>query len=100
VRADGSAPPAVVPLRLRVAPRVARSGRRTRYRLTVDAKRSGKWRVVPGARVRLAGIRARTNSKGVATISARIRRAGTHKANATAAAARPARTSVRVLRSR
>ena len=98
VRADGSAPPAVVPLRLRISPRVARSGRLTRYRLTVHAKRSGRWRVVPSARVRLAGVRARTNSKGVATIRARIRRAGVHPANATAAAARPARASIRVLR--
>ncbi|HEX8648285.1 MAG TPA: GH92 family glycosyl hydrolase [Thermoleophilaceae bacterium] len=100
VRADGSAPAARVPLRLRVTPRVTRSGKLTRYRLTVHAKRSGRWRVVAGARVRLAGIRARTDSKGVATIRARIRRAGAHPANATAAAARPARASIRVKPSR
>ncbi|HEX8745443.1 MAG TPA: GH92 family glycosyl hydrolase [Thermoleophilaceae bacterium] len=97
VRADGSAPPALVPLRLRVSPRVARSGVRTDYRLTVHAKRGGKWRVVPGARVRLAGIRARTNRKGVAIVRTRIWRVKVHAANATAAAARPARASIRVV---
>jgi predicted alpha-1,2-mannosidase len=96
VRADGTAAPAVVPLRLRISPRVTRSSRRTSYRLTVHAKRGGRWVVVKGARVRLAGIRALTSSKGVATIRASIRRAGVHPANATAAAARPARASVRV----
>jgi predicted alpha-1,2-mannosidase len=97
VRADGTAPPALVPLRLRVSPRVARSGRRTVYRLTVHAKRGSRWVPVRGARVRLGGMRARTGRNGVATIRRRILRAGVHRANATAAAARPARASVRVM---
>ena len=96
VGADGKATSALVPLRLRISPRAARSGALTRYRLTVHAKRSGKWVVVRGARVRLAGIRAVTSKRGVATIRARIRRPGVHAANATAVAARPARASVRV----
>jgi hypothetical protein len=100
VRADGTAPPDLAPLRLRVSPRSARSGARTLYRLTVHAKRNGKWVRVRGARVRLAGVRARTSSKGVARIRARIRRVGVHRANATAAAARPALSSIRVVTSR
>jgi hypothetical protein len=97
VRADGTAPPSLVPLRLRVSPRVARSGRRTTYRLVVHAKRRGKWVPAKAARVRLAGIRAVANSKGVATIRRRIMRPGVLPANATAAAARPARASIRVV---
>jgi predicted alpha-1,2-mannosidase len=98
VRPDGTAPPDLAPLRLKVSPRRVRSGARTTFKLTVHAKRSGRWVRVRGARVRLAGVRARTDAKGVARIRARIRRAGVHPANATAAAARPARASVRVLR--
>ncbi|HEX8054494.1 MAG TPA: GH92 family glycosyl hydrolase, partial [Thermoleophilaceae bacterium] len=90
VLADGSAPPSLVPLRLRVSPRTVRTSRRTLYRLTVHAKRHGRWVPVRGARVRLAGVRARTSGKGVAKIRATIRHHGTHRANATAAAARPA----------
>jgi predicted alpha-1,2-mannosidase len=100
VRADGTAPPHLVRLRLRVAPGVVLSGRRTVYRLTVHAKRNGRWVPVRGARVRLAGVRARTSSRGVAKIRAGIRRDGVHRANATAAAARPAFASVRVRRGR
>jgi hypothetical protein len=96
VRADGNAAPALVELRLRVTPRAARSGRSTLYRLVVQARRNGRWVPVTGARVRLAGIRARTDRAGVARIRARISRRGLHRANATAAAARPARTLVRV----
>jgi hypothetical protein len=97
VRAGGEAPPALAKLRLRVSPRVVRSGRSTVYRLVVHARRNGRWVPVSGARVRLAGIRARTNRSGVARIRARVGRPGLHRANATAAAARPARASVRVL---
>jgi predicted alpha-1,2-mannosidase len=97
---DGKAPPALVPLRLRVSPRLSRAGVRTTYRLTVHAKRDGRWVPVRGARVRLAGIRAVTAANGVATIRARIRRAGPLRANATAAAARPALSTVRVMAAR
>jgi predicted alpha-1,2-mannosidase len=100
VRADGTAPPAVVPLRLRVSPRAAVSGRRTLFRATVHAKRNGRWVTVRGARVRVFGVRARTNSKGVARVRAAARRVGLHRANATAAAARPAYGNVRVKRRR
>jgi len=97
VRSDGTAPPALAPLRLRVSPRVARAGSSRVYRLTVHARRSGRWVPARGARVRFAGVRARASASGVATIRARIRRPGLHRANATAAAARPARASMRVL---
>jgi predicted alpha-1,2-mannosidase len=99
LRSDGSAPPSLVPLRLRVTPRVATSTARTLYRLTVHAKRNGRWVPVRGARVRLFGVRARTSGRGVAKIRAAVRRVGVHRANATAVAARPAFASVRVARS-
>jgi predicted alpha-1,2-mannosidase len=94
---DGRARPALAPLRLRVSPGTARSGARRLYRLTVHARRNGRWVAARNAMVRFAGVRARTSTRGVATIRARIRRAGLHRANATAAAARPATASVRVL---
>ena len=96
VRADGSAPPSLVRLRLRVSPRAARSATPTLYRLTVHGKRNGRWVPVRGARVRLFGVRARTSARGVAKLRASARRVGVHRANATAAGARPAFGSVRV----
>ncbi len=96
LRADGTAPPSLVPLRLRVSPRAGRSSARTLYRLTVHAKRNGRWVPVRGARVRLFGVRARTSGRGVAKLRASVRRVGVHRANATAVGARPAYSSVRV----
>jgi hypothetical protein len=69
-------------LRLSVAPRTARSGRRTAFRFRV---RDAAGRPVSGALVRFAGRRARAAGSGRATIVARVRRRGRRTARATKA---------------
>ena len=63
--------PADPKLRLRVRPRRAQAGRRTRLRFRVTSAK----RPVKGAVVRFKGRRKRTNAKGVARMKVRVRKA-------------------------
>ena len=66
-------------LRVRVAPRRARAGRRTRFRFRVTAR----GRPVRGARVRFAGATRRTGRRGRAVIVRRPARPGLRRARRT-----------------
>ena len=85
-----SPPPA---LRVRVRPRRVRTGvRRVRVRVTA------RGRAVRGARVRLAGARARTGRRGRAVVRKRFMRPGRRRAVATKRGFRAGRATVRVVR--
>jgi hypothetical protein len=87
-----SSPPAArgrAALRLAVTPRRVAAGRRVR--LTVRATAGG--RPVRGALVRVAGRRARTDARGRARVTVRLRR-GRHGVSATTRTGRRARTVV------
>jgi hypothetical protein len=61
---------------LAVRPRRALAGHRVRYRFRVSGRRAGgRRRLVRGATVRFAGRRVRTNRRGRAVITVRLRRA-------------------------
>lgn len=87
----GRAQPAI---RLTVRPEHGRTSRRFRLRLRATAA----GRPVAGAAIRLAGRRTRTDSRGRATLTVRLRRPGRHTAIATADGLRPGRASIRVKR--
>ena len=82
-------------MRMRVRPRRAVAGRRTRFRFRVTSA----GRPVARARIRFAGKRARTNRVGRARIVKRIRKPGRYRARATRSGMRRATTRVRVRRS-
>ena len=85
-------------LRLRVKPRRATAGRRTRFRFRAFV-RAGKRRVyIRGVRVRFAGKRVRTRRGGRATIRAKFERPGRRRARASKRGLRRARATVRVVR--
>ena len=77
---------------LRAAPRRVRAGRRTRFAFTA---RTGTGARMSGATVRFAGRRVVTDSRGVARITARLRRPGIYRARATAPRYQPGSASVR-----
>jgi sugar lactone lactonase YvrE len=84
-------PRALLPrIRLKVRPRRARVGVRTRFRFRATAGR----RPVRRATIRFAGRRARTNPRGLARITVRLRRARRYRATATKRGLR--RGSVRI----
>jgi DNA-binding beta-propeller fold protein YncE len=58
-------------LRVTVRPKRVRAGRPVRLRVRVTAKRGGRRVAVRGARVRLAGVSARTGRRGRATLRKR-----------------------------
>jgi hypothetical protein len=58
-------------LRVTVRPRRVRAGRPVRLRVRVTARRSGRRVAVRGARVRVAGVTARTGRRGRATLRKR-----------------------------
>jgi endoglycosylceramidase len=101
---DCTAPPSVAAaltkLRVSVSPKTVRAGRRVRLRFTVKAGRGKLARPVKGATVTLAGSRAKTNSRGRATIRRRFARAGKRTATVRAAGFARTRVSVRVRRAR
>ena len=73
-RARAARRPAVY---LKVSPRRVRSGQRVRYRFRVVGRRpGGKRRRVRRATVRFAGKRVRTNRRGRAAMTVRLRRIG------------------------
>jgi hypothetical protein len=67
-------------IRLRVAPRSVRAGRRARLRFRVTTKDGGRQRAVRRALVRVGGRRARTNRRGQAGLTVRFRRGGSRAA--------------------
>ena len=85
-------------LRVRVTPRRIRAQRRVRLRVRVVTWAGRRARPVAGARVAVAGRRARTNRRGIARLSVRIRRTGRVRVRATAAGRRPGRAVLRVRR--
>lgn len=82
------------PIKLAVAPRHLRVGRRVRIRVSATA---GGREPLAGALVTLFGRRVRTDSQGRATVTATPRRAALVKARATKPPLVPGRKSVRVL---
>jgi hypothetical protein len=93
---DGSTGRTTTPrprLRVRVTPRRARAGRRTRFTFRVT---TSDGRPAVGALVRFAGRRARTGRRGIARITTTLRFRGTRTVSATLAGAAPVRKSIRV----
>ena len=89
--------PARPKLRLRVRPRRTRTGRVTRFRLRVTATRQGAVRPVARARIRLAGVRAVTGSRGRARVAKLYARPGRRRVIARKAGFRSAVVRVRVI---
>jgi hypothetical protein len=87
-------------IRLRVAPRSVRAGRRARLRFRVTTKDGGRQRAVRRALVRVGGRRARTNRRGQAGLTVRFRRAGRLRAVASRKGLFSGYAAVRVLRRR
>jgi sugar lactone lactonase YvrE len=83
------------PLRLRIRPKSARVGVRTRFRVRTTATVAGKVVPVAGALVRLAGHRRRTGARGRTSIVATLRRTGRVRARATRRGFRPAKAWIR-----
>jgi dienelactone hydrolase len=81
-------------MRLRVRPGQSVAGRRTRFRF----RATSAGRPVPGATIRFAGKRARTNRRGRARIVERIRKPGRYRAVARRSGMRRASARVRVVR--
>ena len=81
--------------RLIVRPRRVRSGRRVRFGFRARPVRGPCAR---GATVRLAGRRARTNGRGRAAITVRLRRRGLRAATLSKRGCARGRTSIRVMR--
>ena len=92
-RRGGAAKPR---LRLRVAPRRVRAGRRTRIRFRVTSR----GRPVRGAKVRFAGRTKRTGRRGRAVMVRRFTRPGLRRAVARKRGKRTASVRVRVVRRR
>ncbi len=89
----------LIRLHLAVRPRRIRAGRRVRLRVVVRARLRGKLRAVPGATVKAAGRRKRTDRRGQATMRVQFR-PGRRRVVARAKGYLPARAVVRVRRSR
>jgi hypothetical protein len=81
--------PATPALALRVRPRAAERGKRTRFRLTVVPR-------MRGAVVRFAGARRTTGRRGRAKVVRRFERRGPRRATARLEGWRPARVKVKV----
>ena len=69
-------------LRLKVKPRRAIAGKRTRFSLCVTTRVRGKTRRIRGARVSYMHSRARTNKRGCARFVRRPGKVGRHRARA------------------
>jgi hypothetical protein len=86
---------------LKISPRRVRSGKRVRYHFRVVGRRpGGKRRRVRGATVRFAGHRVRTNRRGRAAMTVRLRKVGLRPALARKKALGRTVRVVRVLRRR
>jgi hypothetical protein len=69
-------------LRLKVKPRKAIAGKRTRFSLCVTSRVGGKTRRIRGAKVSYMHSRKRTNKRGCARIVRRSGKVGRHRARA------------------
>jgi YVTN family beta-propeller protein len=89
-------------LRVRVKPRRVRAGRPVTLRIRVTARRAGKRAPVRGARVRVAGKRAKTNRRGRARVRKRagFQQARRYKVRAQRAGYRRGVATIRVMRRR
>ena len=85
-------------LRLRLVPRVAHVGVRSRVRIYVRSGAGRGARPVRGARVSLAGVRGVTDRRGRAVIRHRFRRPGRFKVVARVTGRSPIRATLRVAR--
>ncbi|MEA2296093.1 MAG: endoglycosylceramidase, partial [Solirubrobacteraceae bacterium] len=63
-------------LRMAVSPRVVPSGRRVTLRIRVRVRQDGALRPVRDARVRVAGVRTRTDARGIARVPVRFAHRG------------------------
>jgi hypothetical protein len=91
---------ALRPLRLTVAPRRVRAGRRVRLSVRVTTEAGARRRAVRRAVVRVGGRRTRTNRRGRAVLAVRFRRAGRQRAVASRKGFFSGYAAVRVLRRR
>jgi hypothetical protein len=82
-------------IRLSVAPRRVRAGRRVRFRFRATIAASGRRRAVRGVSIRFAGRRARTNRRGRAGVVAVLRSPGRYRALARRSRLRSGRAFVR-----
>ena len=89
-------PPARI--KLRISPRRVVAGRRVRFRMLATVTRGGRRRSVPRAVVHFGGKLVRTNRRGRAVVTARLRERGLRPGRASAPGLRKGRTWVRVLR--
>jgi hypothetical protein len=89
-------------LRVIVKPRKTRTGRRTRFRFLVQSlsPETGRFTAVPGALLRFAGRRLRTDAHGRARMRVVFRRRGTRTVVARKTGFLRGRARVRVLRAR
>lgn len=85
-------------LRVQVTPRRVRAGSRTRFGIRVTRRDGGQRRPVRRAKIRFAGKRARTDRRGRARITVRLRRSGRLRVRATKPGFRRGRATVRVTR--
>jgi polyvinyl alcohol dehydrogenase (cytochrome) len=85
---------------LRVSPRSAPTGRRTRFHFRAVTRVRGHTRAVVGAAIRFDGRRARTNRRGQATITVELTRPRLYVARASKPGHPPGRAAVRGTRKR
>jgi acyl-homoserine-lactone acylase len=83
---------------LAARPARVRAGRRVRVRFEAQRIVDGRARPVRGALVRFAGLRMRTDRRGVARGTLRLRRAGRYRATASRRGMRSGRTAVLAVR--
>ncbi|HEX8120551.1 MAG TPA: SMP-30/gluconolactonase/LRE family protein [Solirubrobacteraceae bacterium] len=74
---------AAMPVRLRLTPRIAVAGRRTRFRVVVEVFRDHGWQRASRARVRFAGRTLRVRRSGARRFARRLRRPGRYRVRAT-----------------
>jgi gluconolactonase len=85
-----------LPVRLRVTPKVAIAGRRTRLRVVVEVFRGHGWQRAARARVRFLGRTLRVRRNGVLRFTHRFRRPGRYRLRATFRGARSPAVTLRV----
>jgi polyvinyl alcohol dehydrogenase (cytochrome) len=96
--APGHPAPARASIRLTVRPRSARVGTRTRFHFHAVIGSGAHRRAIAGAIITFDGHRVRTNRRGNATISVRLRHAGVYRARAHRAGVRDGHATVRARR--
>ena len=90
--------PAGARMRVSVRPAKVRAGHKVRFRFTARVGLKGRGRPVPGAAIRFAGERVRTDANGRAALTKTFRRPGIHRIRATKRGLVSASARVRVVR--